>query len=118
MTLSLVKRNLGKLALGVSCLVASTCPAGETLPVYKQQSGVAGSINSVGSDTLNNLMAYWGEAFRAIYPNVTVQVEGKGSSTAPPALAAGAAQIGPMSRMMKASEIGVGSRFILSLPSV
>ncbi len=84
---------------------ALTCAAADTLPTYQQQSGVAGSINAVGSDTLNNLMAYWSEAFRAIYPNVTVQVEGKGSSTAPPALAAGAAQIGPMSRMMKASEI-------------
>jgi phosphate transport system substrate-binding protein len=59
----------------------------------------------VGSDTLNNLMSFWGDAFRAIYPNVSVQVEGKGSATAPPALAAGAAQLGPMSREMKVSEI-------------
>ena len=105
MTLSLVKRKLGKALLGVSCLFASVCPAGDALPAYRQQSGVAGSVNSVGSDTLNNLMAYWGEAFMAMYPNVAVQVEGKGSSTAPPVLAAGAAQIGPMSRMMKSSEI-------------
>ena len=32
-----------------------------------------------------------------MYPNVKVQVEGKGSSTAPPALIAGTAQFGPMS---------------------
>lgn len=101
-----VRKAGGIVVLGLCCLaVAATCRAGETLPQYRQQSGVAGSINAVGSDTLNNLMAYWSESFRAIYPNVTVQVEGKGSSTAPPALAAGAAQIGPMSRMMKASEI-------------
>ncbi|MCD8352477.1 MAG: phosphate ABC transporter substrate-binding protein [Planctomycetaceae bacterium] len=105
MSLSLVRKTFGTLVLGFSCLVAAPCLAGDTLPAYTQQSGVAGSINSVGSDTLNNLMAYWSEAFRAMYPNVTVQVEGKGSSTAPPALSAGAAQIGPMSRMMKASEI-------------
>ena len=105
MTLSLVKKNLGILGFGLFCLFASTCAAGEQLPAYRQQSGVAGSINAVGSDTLNNLMAYWSEAFRDIYPNVAIQVEGKGSSTAPPALAEGAAQIGPMSRMMKASEI-------------
>jgi phosphate transport system substrate-binding protein len=105
MTSSLLKKSLSKMLLGVSCLIGSVCFAGDALPAYQQQSGVAGSINAVGSDTLNNLMAYWSEAFRAIYPNVAVQVEGKGSSTAPPALAAGAAQIGPMSRMMKASEI-------------
>ena len=86
-------------------LLATTAGAGDGLPAYRQRSGVAGSVNSVGSDTLNNLMAFWSESFRAMYPNVAVQVEGKGSSTAPPALAAGAAQIGPMSRTMKASEI-------------
>ncbi|MDR1611586.1 MAG: PstS family phosphate ABC transporter substrate-binding protein [Planctomycetota bacterium] len=101
----MAKKNLGKALLGVSCLFASACLAGDALPAYRQQSGVAGSVNSVGSDTLNNLMAYWGEAFMAIYPNVAVQVEGKGSATAPPALAAGAAQVGPMSRPMKGSEI-------------
>jgi len=34
-----------------------------------------------------------------------VQIEGKGSSTAPPALIGGTAQLGPMSREMKGSEI-------------
>ena len=52
---------------------------------YKSVSGVSGKLNSVGSDTLNNLMTYWAEAFKAIYPNVTIEIEGKGSSTAPPA---------------------------------
>ena len=54
----------------------------ERLPEYKTVSGVSGNVKSVGSDTLNNLMALWSESFRAIYPNVTFQVEGKGSSTA------------------------------------
>ncbi|MDR1744743.1 MAG: substrate-binding domain-containing protein, partial [Planctomycetota bacterium] len=98
-------RGPGILALGVCCLAVATARAADALPPYVQQSGVAGSVNSVGSDTLNNLMAYWSEAFMAMYPNVAVQVEGKGSGTAPPALAAGSAELGPMSRMMKASEI-------------
>ena len=34
-----------------------------------------------------------------------MQIEGKGSSTAPPALIAGTAQLGPMSREMKGTEI-------------
>jgi len=71
---------------------------------YEKTSGISGNLNSVGSDTLNNLMTLWAEGFRREYPNVKAQIEGKGSSTAPPALIAGTAQIGPMSRAMKSSE--------------
>jgi phosphate transport system substrate-binding protein len=71
---------------------------------YEKVSGVDGSLNSIGSDTLNNLMTYWAEAFSKLYPNVKIQVEGKGSATAPPALIAGTAQLGPMSRKMKPEE--------------
>jgi phosphate transport system substrate-binding protein len=67
--------------------------------------GVSGSIKSVGSDTMNNLMTYWSEGFQKFYPSVRVEIEGKGSSTAPPALIAGTATFGPMSRTMKAAEI-------------
>jgi phosphate transport system substrate-binding protein len=72
---------------------------------YPKTSGVSGNLSSVGSDTLNNLMTLWAEGFRREYPNVRIQIEGKGSSTAPPALIAGTAQLGPMSRTMKAEEI-------------
>lgn len=75
------------------------------LPVYTAVSGVSGNLNSIGSDTLNNLMQLWGDGFRAIYPNVNIQVQGLGSSTAPPALIEGTSQLGPMSRAMKSSEI-------------
>ncbi len=72
---------------------------------YKKVSGVSGNVNSVGSDTMINLMTLWGETFSKMYPNVRIQVEGKGSSTAPPALIQGTAQFGPMSREMKPTEI-------------
>lgn len=75
------------------------------IPAYTQTSGVTGNLNSIGSDTLNNLMTLWAEGFKKDYPNVNIQVEGKGSSTAPPALIEGTAQLGPMSRPMKGSEI-------------
>ena len=75
------------------------------LPKYVQTQGVSGTIKSVGSDTMNNLMTLWGEGFKKMYPNVKVEVEGKGSSTAPPALIAGTADFGPMSRDMKEKEI-------------
>lgn len=72
---------------------------------YEKTSGVSGNLSSIGSDTMNNLMTYWAEEFKKFYPNVNVQVEGKGSSTAPPALIEGTAQLGPMSRPMKKEEI-------------
>lgn len=72
---------------------------------YTPVSGVSGNLNSIGSDTLNNLMTYWAENFKAIYPNVNIGIEGKGSSTAPPALIEGTSQLGPMSREMKQKEI-------------
>jgi phosphate transport system substrate-binding protein len=75
------------------------------LQPYKTVSGVSGNLSSVGSDTLNNLMTHWAESFSRFYPNAKVQIEGKGSSTAPPALIAGTAQLGPMSREMKGTEV-------------
>src|SRR5262245_23633256 len=75
------------------------------LKTYVKVSGVSGNVNSIGSDTLNNLMTLWAEGFKKQYPNVKIEIEGKGSSTAPPALIAGTAQLGPMSRAMKPSEM-------------
>lgn len=72
---------------------------------YQPVSGVSGNLSSVGSDSLNNLMTLWAEKFNKMYPNVKIQIEGKGSSTAPPALISATAQLGPMSRAMKGSEI-------------
>ena len=75
------------------------------ISAYQKTSGVSGSLSSIGSDTMNNLMTLWGESFSRMYPNVKLQVEGKGSSTAPPALISATAQFGPMSRQMKSTEI-------------
>ena len=84
---------------------AQTVKLDSKLTTYKKVSGVSGNLNSIGSDTLNNLMAYWVEGFGKKYPNVKIQVEGKGSTTAPPALIEGTSQLGPMSREMKGEEI-------------
>src|SRR3989475_8322016 len=75
------------------------------LQPYKPTSGVSGNINSIGSDSLNNVMTLWAETFSKSYANAKIQIEGKGSSTAPPALIAGTAQLGPMSRAMKGTEV-------------
>lgn len=75
------------------------------LPDYTKASGVSGNISSVGSDTLANLMTFWAEEFKKLYPNVNVQIQAAGSSTAPPALTEGTSNFGPMSRKMKDKEL-------------
>ncbi len=100
-------------SLSLTCATFLTAPVlrGDDVAVdpkiggYKTVSGVSGNLNSVGSDTLNNLMTLWAEGFKALYPNVNIQIEGKGSATAPPALIEGTAQLGPMSRTMKSEEV-------------
>jgi phosphate transport system substrate-binding protein len=76
-----------------------------SLPEYRKTSGVSGNLSSVGSDTLANLMTLWAEEFKRVYPNVNVQIQAAGSSTAPPALTEGTSNLGPMSRLMKDNEI-------------
>ena len=84
--------------------IADGVKVDSNIAAYTPGSGVSGNIKSVGSDTMNNLMALWAEDFRKHYPNVQVEIEGKGSSTAPPALVAGTSTFGPMSREMKSKE--------------
>ena len=85
--------------------VASAAGVDPATPTYKKASGVSGNISSVGSDTLANLMTLWAEDFKKIYPNVNVQIQAAGSSTAPPALTEGTSNLGPMSRKMKSKEV-------------
>ena len=93
------------LAVGAALAYAQAVKVDGGIPAYAKASGVSGSVNSVGSDTMNNMMALWAETFRKMYPNVKIQIEGKGSGTAPPALIAGTSQFGPMSRPMRTTEI-------------
>ena len=103
-TLSTVIGGLA-LSLAVSNPAAAQVEVDPNLPAYEKVSGISGSLNSIGSDTLNNLMTLWAEGFKKVYPNVNIQIEGKGSSTVPPALIEATAQLGPMSRSMKSSEM-------------
>jgi phosphate transport system substrate-binding protein len=93
------------LVLGAALAHAQAVQVDSAIGAYQKASGVSGNINSVGSDTMNNMMALWAETFRKMYPNVKIQIEGKGSGTAPPALIAGTSQFGPMSRPMRTTEI-------------
>lgn len=110
----MIRKNHCNSTQRIACLIAAvglflpSLQADEVdpaLPAYTPVPGVSGNLNSIGSDSLNNLMLLWAEGFRSIYPNVNIQIQGAGSSTAPPALIEGTAQIGPMSREMRGSEL-------------
>ncbi|PCJ85680.1 MAG: phosphate-binding protein [Thiotrichaceae bacterium] len=95
--------SLLSLGLLISSNVSATVDA--DIPVYKPVSGISGNISSVGSDTLANLMTLWAESFKRSYPNVNIQIQAAGSSTAPTALTEATSNFGPMSRKMKSKEI-------------
>lgn len=86
-------------------LATAAAKVDSNLPKYQKASGVSGNLSSVGSDTLANLMTLWAEEFKRLYPNVNIQIQAAGSSTAPPALTEATSNIGPMSRKMKDKEI-------------
>ncbi len=99
------------LALGLvsTSLISGVASAVQTvdaeIPTYVKSSGVSGNLSSVGSDTLANLMTLWAEEFKRVYPNVNIQIQAAGSSTAPPALTEATSNLGPMSRKMKDKEL-------------
>jgi phosphate transport system substrate-binding protein len=104
-----MKIRIAAMIVSVSLLNATAVLAqakvDENLPVYEKTSGVSGNLSSVGSDTLANLMTLWAESFKKTYPNVNLQIQAAGSSTAPPALTENTSNLGPMSRLMKDKEI-------------
>ncbi len=84
---------------------AATPKIDNEIKKYTKVSGVSGNLSSVGSDTLANLMTLWAEEYKHLYPNVNIQIQAAGSSTAPPALTEGTSNVGPMSRQMKDKEV-------------
>ena len=100
-----VKQSLVALGAAFLAHTASSVEVDPALEDYQVASGVSGNLSSIGSDTLANLMTLWAEEFKRAYPNVNIQIQAAGSSTAPPALTEGTANLGPMSRDMKDKEI-------------
>ncbi len=93
-------------AVFAACLIAAPAAIAldQSLPAYQAIAGVSGQIKSVGSDTLGREMTSWAKAFESLYPDVRIEIEAKGSATAPQAMLDGTAQFGPMSRPMTAEE--------------
>ncbi|RUO80791.1 phosphate-binding protein [Idiomarina tyrosinivorans] len=102
---STLNRVFTAAAVAGSLAIASVAAQDNDLPEYQKISGLSGNLSSVGSDTLANLMTFWGEEFKRLYPSVNMQIQAAGSSTAPPALTEGTSNFGPMSREMKSKEI-------------
>jgi phosphate transport system substrate-binding protein len=101
MTLGFIATALAATLVPITAAIALDA----NLPAYQAVSGISGQLKSVGSDTLNNEMELWAKGFEGQYPGVKIEIEGKGSATAPPALLEGASQFAPMSRAMTADEI-------------
>jgi phosphate transport system substrate-binding protein len=80
-------------------------PVDSALPHYTPVTHISGKLVSVGSDTLTDVMELSSKGFRDIYPEVLIQLEHKGSGSAPPALIEGTSQLAPMSRAMTPEEI-------------
>ncbi len=104
MTIKRLMAAISFVAAGV-VTVQATAAVDPAIPAYVKTTGVSGNLSSVGSDTLANLMTLWAEAYKKEYPNVNIQIQAAGSSTAPPALTEGTANFGPMSRRMKDVEL-------------
>lgn len=105
---SAINTALTAAILSIGLLTATTASAvsvDKDIPDYQAVSGISGNLSSVGSDTLANLMTLWAESFKRSYPNVNIQIQAAGSSTAPPALTEATSNFGPMSRKMKSKEI-------------
>jgi phosphate transport system substrate-binding protein len=100
-----IKGLIAAIGLSLGLVGAAQATVDPKLPNYVKTTGVSGNLSSIGSDSLNNLMTLWAEAFKKQYPNVNIQIQGAGSSTAPPAMEQGTANFGPMSRAMKSNEI-------------
>ena len=104
-----IKSLIAAMGFASAALVSGSAGAVQSVdagvPDYKKVEGVSGNLSSVGSDTLANLMTMWAEEFNRQYPNVNIQIQAAGSSTAPPALTEGTSNIGPMSREMKDDEL-------------
>lgn len=101
-----LKNLVAAMGLTMTAMFAANAAAvDENLVDYNKTTGISGTFSSTGSDTLANMMTFWAEEYKRAYPNVNIQIQAAGSSTAPPALTEGTSNFGPMSRKMKSKEI-------------
>jgi phosphate transport system substrate-binding protein len=100
-----MKQRTFAAAFAAALIVTSTAVALDAnLSSYQPVTGLSGQLRSVGSETLANEMEGWAKGFMALYPEVKIEVEAKGSANAPATLLRGTSQLAPMSRFMTSDE--------------
>lgn len=80
------------------------------MPYQSTTKRMSGELIVRGSTRLEPMIRAWLRDFSAIYPNIHTNLEASGSGSAPKALIAGIANIGAMSRRIKAKEIAAFTR--------
>lgn len=74
-------------------------------PAEQTPQPLQGQLISTGSVTMAELMYAFAQTLSERHPGISMQVHAAGSATAPPALIEGTANIGAMSRPMRADEL-------------
>jgi phosphate transport system substrate-binding protein len=74
-------------------------------PAFVADESITGTVRCVGSSSVGLVLNAMRPGFREDQPSITIEVVSSGSGTAPKALASGEADIAPMSRAMRPSEI-------------
>lgn len=80
-------------------------PVDPALPVYPRVEKLQGKVTLVGSSTISQLAAIWGDSFKKMYPEVEVDVAVKGSANAVNSVIAGEANFGLLSRQITEEEV-------------
>jgi len=101
------KKTISIVVLVLPMLSTATAPQADTvLPLYRPvTTGLGNNMSVAGSGTQAYIAAGWGVEFKRLYPNIQYRMSMAGSSSAPPALLDGSADVGFMSRHMKEKEI-------------
>jgi len=99
-----LKAKLTQFSCRVVAVFFIITPLAHSASEYTKLKGISGELHSVGSDTLGVLMKAWGKSFVKMYPAVNLQIQSRGSSTAPRALIKQTASLAPMSRKMNSRE--------------
>ncbi len=80
-------------------------PVDPTLNSYGRVSGVKGKLTLIGSNSMSNVAAIWGESFRRMYPDVEIDIQVKSSENAVGSVIDGSANFGLLSRTIEEDEV-------------
>lgn len=75
------------------------------LQVYSRTQGLKGKLTLIGSNTMSQVGAIWGDGFRRLHPDVQVEIQVKGSANAVGSVIDGSATFGLLSRNINEAEV-------------